>query len=51
MNIVLDIIFIIYLIWSYKAINDVWYSKRVYLVRDTRWFYLQKIQLSIEFEW
>ncbi len=51
MNIVLDIIFIIYLIWSYKAINDVWYSKRVYLVHDTMWFYLQKILLSIVFGW
>ena len=51
MNIVLDIIFIIYLIWSYKAINDVWYSNRVYLVHDTMWFYLQKILLSIVFGW
>ena len=51
MNIVLDIIFIIYLIWSYKAINDVWYSKRVCLVHDTMWFYLQKILLSIVFGW
>lgn len=51
MNIVLDIIFIVYLIWSYKAINDVWYSKRVYLVHDTMGFYIEKIFLSIVFGW
>lgn len=51
MNIVLDIIFIVYLIWSYKAINDVWYSKRVYLVHDTMGFYIEKILLSMVFGW
>lgn len=44
-------LFIIYLVLSYMAINKVWYSKRAYLVRDSAAFYMQKAIYAALFGW
>lgn len=45
------IIFLVYWILAYHALNYVWYSKRVYLVRDGMRFILQKMIYALIGGW
>ncbi len=45
------IIFIIYMVWGWKAANEVWYSKRVYLVTDSGKFYVGKLIMVMLLGW
>ena len=47
----MTILVIVYWILAYMAMNKVWYSKKVYLVRDSFGFYLQKFILSALLGW
>lgn len=45
------IFFFIYLIASWKALDKVWYSKKVYIVNNTARFYTQKMCFAVLLGW
>ena len=45
------IILILYVVFSWMAIDKVWYSKRVYLVGDSLYFYMKKFLMAFFLGW
>lgn len=45
------VIFIIYWVLAYMALNKVWYSKRTYVVFDSKNFFLKKAIIAVGLGW
>lgn len=50
-NLKMIILLIIYVVVSYRCLNYVWYSRRIYIVSDSFDFYLQKLFIATIFGW
>ena len=45
------VIFILYWIIAYMALNKVWYSKRTYIVYDSKNFFIKKAAIAVALGW
>lgn len=51
MDTLVGIVFIVYIIAGWWAINKVWYSKHTYIINNTTSFYIAKLMAAVFLGW